>query len=119
MRTKRCSFGLPKGRSNYVIYAVVLREHPTIVKLGRTTNWRNRSREYHDWNFATGDGVLASAVYCITEEYVDLAAVEAACLGAMGQLPHRGKEWFKATLQQAKDAIESVLCNAQLSFDEL
>lgn len=114
----RCKFGIPKGRSRYVIYAVVLKEHPSIVKLGRSMRWHQRRREYDNWNFADGDGVQEFHAYCITEEYVDLNAVESACLGAMGINPYRGNEWFKSTLEHAKEAIESVLSSAQLSYDE-
>lgn len=113
-----CRFGIPKGRSRYTIYAVVLREHPSIVKLGRSMKWHSRRREYDNWNFADGDGVLDWAAYCITEEYVDLNSVESACLGAMGINPYRGNEWFRSTLDHAKQAIESVLHDGQLSYTE-
>lgn len=120
MSRKRClnPFGISQGRSNYTIYAVVLREHPSIVKIGRANNWYRRSREYTHWNFAEGDGILDLAVYCITDEYVCLRSLEDACLTAMGR-PYRRREWFKASLEQAKLAIEDTLNTAQLSWTDL
>jgi hypothetical protein len=115
---KRCRFGIPDGRSRYVIYAVVLREHPHIVKLGRSMKWSQRRTAYDNWNLADGDGVLEWVAYCITEEYVDLNAVEGACIAAMGVRPYRGNEWFKSDLEHARAAIEGVLQTAQLSYTE-
>lgn len=105
-------------RTQYVLYAVTLREHPGIVKLGRTTSWKQRRNEYDKWNFADGDGIAMCALFCLTEEYVDLPALEAACLSAMAmQCPrYRGNEWFKGTLEQAVQAIEDVLATAQTSY---
>jgi hypothetical protein len=107
-------------RTHYVIYAVTLREHPEIVKVGRTTQWKSRRREYDTWNFSAGDGVLDCVVYCITEEYADLAAIEAACLDGMAMICplHRGAEWFKGSLDDARRVIEDVLCAGQLSYME-
>jgi hypothetical protein len=110
---------MPKGRSQAVIYAVVLRAHPGIVKLGRTTKWSQRRRAYDGWNLSAGDGIAEAAVYCITEEYVDLAAVEAACLGAIDRPLVRGSEWFRAEMARARETIESVLNGAGLSFFEI
>jgi hypothetical protein len=107
-------------RSHYVIYAVVLREHPEVVKLGRTTHWKSRRRAYDTWNFAPCDGVSDCLVYCLTDEYVDLAAVEKACLDGMALLCpiHRGNEWFKGSLADARKVIEGVLCAGEVSFIE-
>lgn len=117
-RAKRCSFGIPQGRSRYVLYAVVLCAHPEIVKIGQTMKWASRCRHYQSWNLADGDGILESAVYCITEEYVNLLSLEKSCLDAMGKAPYRGQEWFRSTLDHAKVAIESVLEAAQVSYTE-
>ena len=105
-------------RIQQVIYAVVLREHPTIVKIGRTTNWLRRRSSYDNWNFALGDGISNLAVYCVTDEYVDLAGLESACLGAMNKPLVRGFEWFRADLDHARKAIESILIASQISFVE-
>ncbi|NML61816.1 GIY-YIG nuclease family protein [Massilia sp. RP-1-19] len=107
-------------RTQYVIYAVVLREHQDIVKIGRTTQWKSRRNEYDSWNFANGDGVLDCIVFCITEEYADLSAVESACIDGLAMICplHRGKEWFRGTLQDARRVIEDVLSAGQLSYDE-
>lgn len=109
---------MARSRTHLVLYAVVLREHPEIVKIGRTTNWNSRRREYDTWNFADGNGVLAAAVYCITEEYVDLPALESACLYGMGFFcaKHRGNEWFKGDIEVARKVIEDVLHTAQVSY---
>ena len=107
-------------RSHYVIYAVILREHPEILKIGRTTQWKTRRREYDTWNFADGDGVLDCIVYCITDEYVDLSAVEAACIEGLAMIcpRHRGNEWFKGDIADARRVVEDVLCAGQISFIE-
>ena len=107
-------------RTHSVLYAVVLKEHPGIVKLGRTTNWKQRRREYDNWNFSEGNGVLVCAVYCITEEYVDLAGLASACMNGMAVAApiHRGREWFKSTIEHARLVIEDVLHTAQISFIE-
>lgn len=107
-------------RTQYVIYAVVLREHQDIVKVGRTTQWKSRRNEYDSWNFASGDGISDCLVFCITEEYADLAKIEAACIDGMALICplHRGKEWFRGTLHDARRVIEDVLCAGQLSYTE-
>jgi T5orf172 domain len=105
-------------RSSYTIYAVTLREHPEIVKIGRTTNWRSRRNAYDTWNFASGDGVLGGVLYTITDEYVDLSAVEKACLSGMSMICsiHRGSEWFHGTLDDAKKVIDDILCAGGITF---
>jgi hypothetical protein len=107
-------------RTHYVIYAVILKEHPEIIKIGRTTKWKTRRREYDTWNFANGDGVLDCLVYCITDEYVDLAAVESACISGLATICslYRGNEWFHGTLADARRVVEDVLCAGQISFVE-
>lgn len=117
-KSKRCKFGFSAGSNNYIIYAVILKDHPEIVKLGRTNNWYRRSYEYVYWNLANGDGIQDLAVYCITEEYVNLPMLETACLSAMPRRPYRGKEWFKASLDEAKKAIECTLNASQLSYTD-
>jgi hypothetical protein len=104
--------------SRYIIYAVTLREHEGIVKLGRTTNWKTRRREYDCWNFADYDGVSACSVFMVTEEYVDLTALEKACLAAMANRHSlfRGAEWFSGDLQDAEEVIAGVLEAAQISY---
>jgi hypothetical protein len=117
-KTKRCVFGMTRGRSNYLIYAVVLKDHPNIVKLGRTSNWNSRRNEYLNWNLCDGDGILDFAVYCLTEEWVNLPQLESACLSAMPTRPYRGREWFRASLEDAKLAIEDTLNTAQISYTD-
>lgn len=107
-------------RTQYVLYAVTLREHPGILKLGRTTKWSSRRREYDNWNFASGDGVEDCAVYIITEEYADLAALEKACLDGLATVRpiHRGNEWFKASFADGKAVIEDVLNTCGMTYVE-
>ena len=98
------------------IYAVVLKDHPAVVKLGQTKKWKSRRRAYDDWNFADGDGVLRYRAYTITEEWVDLAGVEQACLARINKPVYRGREWFRGTLDDGTKAIEAVLCEFGLSY---
>jgi hypothetical protein len=118
-RIKRCKTGIPAGRSSYVIYAVVLNDHPDIVKIGRASNWRSRKKFYENWNLSLGTGIKDFAAYCITEEWVNLPSLEEACLSAMNTRPYRGREWFKAQFDFAKLAIEDTLQTADLSYIEL
>jgi hypothetical protein len=101
-----------------VIYAVVLREHPTIVKLGRSTRWKNRRKNYDNWNHAPGTGIAAGRVYTLNDEFVDLTAVEGACLEAMTlRFPlFRGNEWFRASLEEAQRTIEGILSDGALAY---
>jgi len=102
------------------MYAIVLREHMDVVKVGRTTSWKSRRREYDTWNFASGDGIYESAVYCITEEYADLNGIENACIEALNNMlpKHRGNEWFRGSIHDARKVIEDVLSAAGLSYIE-
>lgn len=104
--------------SRYIIYAVTLREHDGIVKLGRTTNWKTRRREYDCWNFADCDGMSACSVFIVTDEYIDLPALERACLSEMANRHslHRGAEWFSGTLRDAEEVITGVLEAGQISY---
>ena len=106
------------NRSSFTLYAVVLREHPRVVKIGRTTRWVRRRAEYDSWNFANGDGVLHCSVYDIAEEYVDLAMLEKAVINGMAaNFPmFRGAEWFAASLEDAVAVIEDVLHTAGISY---
>ena len=101
-----------------MLYAVVLREWPGVVKVGRTTKWASRRREYDNWNFADGTGVLRCVTYVITEEYADLAALELACINGMAMMcpRHRGNEWFKGSMEGAMSVIADVLHTAGVSY---
>lgn len=118
-KNKRCKSGIPNGRSSYVMYAIVLKEHPNIVKLGRASHWRSRKAFYENWNLSLGEGILDFAAYIVTEEWVDMKNLEAACLAAMNIQPYRGREWFKASLEHAKSAIEDTLNAAELSYTDM
>lgn len=108
---------LPNGRSGYVIYAVELKEHPGVVKVGRATNWRNREKQYANWNLADGDAIERCRTFVITEEFVDLAKLEAAILGIMPFPVRSGREWFVADFDEACDLISQFLCEHQVSYD--
>lgn len=107
---------LPRGRSESIIYAVVLREHPEVVKVGRTTRWANRRKAYACWNLANGDGILDERVFIITDEFVDLPHLEAHVLSAMPFPIRHGNEWFTADLDEVCRLIDQILCAAGLSY---
>ena len=101
-----------------MLYAVVLKEHPTIVKVGRTINWKTRRREYDCWNLADGDGVLECATFTINEEYCCLPGLEAECLGRINAPLVRGTEWFRTNIEHAKETIRQVLYDNAMSHIE-
>lgn len=113
-RPVRCF--VPKGRSEYVIYAVCLREHLGVVKVGRTTRWKNRRKVYASWNLAIEDAVLAERVFTITEEFVDLPALEAALLSAMPFPRRHGLEWFRANFDDVCEVIDRFLSEHDISY---
>lgn len=116
LAAKNIRGGTRTGRVHQAIYAVVLREHPAIVKIGQTSKWSNRRASYASWNLRTdNDGILDERVFLINEEYVDLLRLESAVLREMGT-PTFGKEWFKADLETACRAIDRVMCEGGLSY---
>ena len=107
---------VPKGRSVFVLYAVTLREHPEVVKVGRTTRWNNRRVAYANWNLSDGDAILFERTFTITEEFVDLPALEKALLGWLPYPLKHGYEWFVADFEEACREIDRFLCEARLSY---
>lgn len=107
---------VPAGHSHFVIYAVVLREHPEVVKVGRTNRWKMRRMAYLNWNLSNGDGILDERVFNITEEYVDLPQLEAHILSAMPFPLRHGAEWFVADLDEVCRLIDQILCKHGLSY---
>lgn len=115
-RTAAAPCFVPNGRRSFVLYAVTLREHPGVVKIGRTTNWNTRRREYENWNLAAGDGLMAKRLFIITEEWADLPALEQVILETMPHRRRHGKEWFLADLVDAAEHIARVLDDYGLTY---
>jgi hypothetical protein len=88
------------------------------VKIGQTSNWKNRRKAYANWNLRFGDGITVERVFLITEEYVDLIALEAEILSRARSLfhPHHGLEWFKADMDDVCRLIDEVMCEGGLSY---
>lgn len=107
---------LPPGRSRSVIYAVTLKEHLGITKVGRTANWRNRRAQYAKWNLATEDAVDREAVFTMTDEFVDLVRLEAFILQVLPFPRRSGNEWFVAEIDEVSQAIERILADHALSY---
>ena len=105
----------PPGRREFCIYAVELHEHPGVVKIGQTSRWEHRRPSYANWNLRDGDGVARECVFIVTEEGVDLRAVERAVLEAMPVPKRRGNEWFSGDFDEACRVIDRVLCGAEIS----
>ena len=102
----------------YTIYAVTLREHPGVVKVGMTIDWNLRRKSYDNWNLRDGDAIDNYVVFLITEPYVDLAFVEAACLNA---LPHKRRykvEWLYGEIGDVAGVIAMTITNLGLTFME-
>lgn len=107
---------LPRGRSQYILYAVALSEHPGVTKVGRTTRWDRRRASYARWNLSDGDAIAAEQTFVITEEFVDLAKLEAALLAGLPFPTRHGREWFVADFDDVCRAIERFLCEHGLSY---
>lgn len=108
----------PAGRGHQAIYAVVLKCRPDMVKVGRTTNWKQRRKTYDCWNFSSGDGIEEYRLFVVTDEYVALDRLEAAVLADMAHnfpVAH-GREWFAAEFNDACRTIDRVMCAGGLSY---
>lgn len=104
-------------RPESVIYAVVLHEHPSLVKVGRTSKWAQRRASYASWNLnATGDAIKHENVFEINDEFVDLAMLERAILEAMPFKIAFGNEWFEADIEDACRVIDQVMCGGGLTY---
>lgn len=91
--------GLPpiSGRG---VYAITTESDPHIVKIGQTTNWKQRITYY--------SRPREAMLFAIPKD-VSLRVVEGACLLAMGIPPCSGKEWFASTIGHAQETITRVL----------
>jgi hypothetical protein len=107
---------VPRGRTSAVIYAVSLKEHPLVTKVGRSARWQQRRRAYDCWNLAPGDAVENFRTYTFTEDWVDLEGIERFVLDAL-QFPRRfGKEWLDAPFEDVVPRLDEVIEGLGLSF---
>ena len=106
----------PAGRSRYVLYAVSLKEHPGITKVGRAVNWERRRMAYANWNLSNGDAICREQIFTITEEYVDLAKLEKALLESLQYERRHGYEWLVAEFDEVVRAIDRFLCGHGVSY---
>ncbi len=108
---------LPAGRSGSFIYAIVLVDHPGVVKIGRTVRWNQRRHAYANWNLRDGDGIAEERVFRINEEYVDLAALETEILNRAPWRRRHKLEWFVAELDDVCHLIDQVMCEGGITYD--
>lgn len=107
---------VPKGRSEFVIYAVALSEHPGVVKVGRSAKWKARRKAYESWNLAPGNAIEQERAFIVTEEFVDLPKLEDAILEAIPFPQRHGREWFVADFDEVCRLIERFLCEHEISY---
>ena len=107
---------LPKGRSASIIYLVQVRSHLDVVKIGRTTKWAQRRKCYENWNLSPGNGVVRERLFIITEEFVDLPALEKFLIASMPYEKAFGEEWFYADFDEAVEHVEGMVTNTRLSY---
>ena len=107
----------PKGRRSPIIYAVSLAEHPSLTKIGRTLNWNTRRKQYASWNLAKSNAITAQRTFLITEEFIDLPALEKHIIDMMPfpKLSHRS-EWFETQIDDAAREIDRILTAASLAY---
>jgi len=108
---------MPRGRTESVVYAVQVRDHPDWVKVGRTTKWRNRRQAYANWNLRNGDGIIDERIFKIVEEYVDLVILERDLLQAMPFPVVYGREWFCTDIDETQRFIDKFLWESDLSYE--
>lgn len=107
---------LPRGRSQFVIYVVELREHPGVVKVGRTTKWHQRRLSYARWNLrADGDAIAREMTFVLADEYVDLPALEMGIIQASPFPLHHGAEWFRADFDEYCQFVDRFICETGLT----
>jgi len=108
---------LPKSRQQqYIIYAVTLYEHPGVVKIGRTFNWKSRRKYYESFNLRCGDAIEDERVFVITDEFVDLPKLERCLLERMPFPRRHGAEWFETTLDDMARVIDQFMCEHDISY---
>lgn len=98
------------------IYAVTVKDHPEKVKIGMSSRWKTRRREYENWNLADGDGILEERVFTITDEFVDLRALESHILDRITLNQAARREWFVGSVDDAGRMIDRILCEHEISY---
>jgi len=106
----------PKGRRHAVIYAVCVKGHDGVVKLGRTTKWKTRRQSYQRWNLSSGDAITSERVFVLTDEFVDLVKIERAILDGCPFPLRHGQEWFTADLDEICRYVDRFLTINEISF---
>jgi hypothetical protein len=106
---------MPAGRSEAVIYAVALKEHPGVTKVGRTCRWRNRRKVYESWNLRLG-AIAEERLFVLTDEYVHLPSLETYILANLPFERHFGNEWFAAEIDDVAKHIDRMLCEHEISY---
>lgn len=107
---------LNKGFRCPAMYAVVVVDHPKVVKVGQTANWPKRQLTYRNWNLANGDGLLDGRLFEINEEWVDLLALEAEVLSRIDAPLKHGNEWFLTDIEEASRVIDQVMVGGDVSY---
>ena len=104
------------ARRGYYIYAVALKEHSGIVKVGMTTNWASRRISYDTWNLRNGDGIDQFKLFTICDEFVDLARLEKHILNNIEDELVSGREWFRADFDEICRIIDKVMCDSCITY---
>jgi len=108
---------IPMGRSRCALYVVSLKEHEGVVKIGRTSRgWPQRRKEYDMWNLCGGGGIDREMVFTITEEFTDLAKLEAAILEIIPFPLRSGREWFVADFDEVCRLVDQFLCQHEVTY---
>ena len=71
---------------------------------------------YENWNLRHGDGVLEERVFCLTEEFIDLPALEEHILDSLEYPRRPGREWLVAPLEDVARQIDRMLCEVGFSY---
>lgn len=110
---------VPAGRTSYTIYAVCLREHPNVVKVGQTSKWAARRRVYEFWNLSKGDAIERAMRFVVNDEFVDLKRLESHILAAVGRaFPlHYGAEWFRGDFDEVVRLMDRVMAETGLTYE--
>lgn len=109
---------IPSGRTHQVIYAVTIKQHPDKVKIGMTTKWTQRRKAYETWDLSSGDALVDSRVFVITEDFVDLRKIENHILKTFPMPLAFGSEWFHGMIDDAGRHIDRFLCEHGISYEQ-
>lgn len=107
---------VPAGRTGLYIYAVTVCHHEDKVKIGMTRHWGRRRHAYANWNLSPGNAITGERVFCINEEFVDLAKLENHILQTCSLERAHGAEWFIGSLDEAARHIDRIMCEHGISY---